>query len=426
MPYQAFMPSPPAPVYFNLGLRDAAETYQKNALENRKLKALTEQNALTQQSAQEKLKREQEKFEEEKRKSGLAESEKVREWQAGIIAQSPYDQVDTPDKLGMKVGGVDKIHPDISNLFNQNPQQAYQAIKTKYGKQPEPVKPISLEEQYTDLEKREGIKATAKPGEIYGPVKQGLDETGKAIFFRVSKTDSSNIQIVKGVAPEPKKGMKIYDREGNLMVDTTGGSGTGGPMKLVDLTRLQHPKTGEPPPIGMTQEQALKEGYKVVSQSVEKQDVKLRSAEAVVGRIQSLAIKIWGGKDKKGKPISGVIDVEGGWDRITQAPKVWFEVLKQQPDISIFESSKKGFASLMMKALGEERVTDQDVERGYNLLPKVYPIPDRREVAERKLGQLFELFDEIARRPSKVAIPQRTETDLDKAADALIKRYGGE
>ena len=103
MPYQAFMPSPPAPVYFNLGLRDAAETYQKNALENRKLKALTEQNALTQQSAQE-------KFEEEKRKSGLAESEKVREWQAGLIAQLPYDQVDTPDKLGMKVGGVDKIH----------------------------------------------------------------------------------------------------------------------------------------------------------------------------------------------------------------------------------------------------------------------------------------------------------------------------
>jgi hypothetical protein len=54
----------------------------------------------------------------------------------------------------------------------------------------------------------------------WSAVKQGISSEGNQVFFRTD--DAGNVQIVHGVTPEPKRGMKIYDREGNLLVDMGG------------------------------------------------------------------------------------------------------------------------------------------------------------------------------------------------------------
>ena len=49
---------------------------------------------------------------------------------------------------------------------------------------------------------------------------------GKNVFFQTN--DQGGVRIVGGgIQPEPKKGMKIYDRDGNLLVDMSGGGTTG-------------------------------------------------------------------------------------------------------------------------------------------------------------------------------------------------------
>lgn len=50
---------------------------------------------------------------------------------------------------------------------------------------------------------------------------EGLDENGNPVFFRAN--NEGKVDILKGATPNPKKGMKIYDRDGNLLVDTSGG-----------------------------------------------------------------------------------------------------------------------------------------------------------------------------------------------------------
>ena len=281
--------------------------------------------------------------------------------------------------------------------------------------------PDAPDDEMTAIQKKFATakRAPDKDRDKYGSIQKGLDEKGTPVFFRLHK-ETGVPKFVEGVAPEPKAGIKVYDPvSGNLILDTTGGKDkTDLPLKLTDLTRLRHPKTGKPPSLGMTEKQAKEAGYEPISQSVEKQDVKLRSAQAVVGRIEELAKKIWG-TTKGGKNVPGVIDVEGGFDRITQAPGLYLEKTMQQPDVAIFEDAKKGFASLMMKALGEERVTDQDVERGIQLFPKLFPLPDRREVVERKLKMLYDLFDEIARRTPE-------QTNISKMSDEeLLKKIKG-
>ena len=55
--------------------------------------------------------------------------------------------------------------------------------------------------------------------------KAGISD-GKNVFFQTN--DQGGVRIVGGgIQPEPKKGMKIYDRDGNLLVDMGGGSGGG-------------------------------------------------------------------------------------------------------------------------------------------------------------------------------------------------------
>ena len=76
-----------------------------------------------------------------------------------------------------------------------------------------------VQAKFADL----AMKASQPEKSTFGAPQKGIDENGKPIVYQVDK--DGKIRVLQGVQPTPTKGMKIYDREGNLMVDTTGGAG---------------------------------------------------------------------------------------------------------------------------------------------------------------------------------------------------------
>ena len=62
----------------------------------------------------------------------------------------------------------------------------------------------------------------------------------------------------------------------------------------------------------------------------------------------------------------------------------------------MYESLKNGVLANVVRTFGERgTLTDQDIARAKALFPKLYPIPDTREVALGKLKQVDELLNEI-------------------------------
>lgn len=66
------------------------------------------------------------------------------------------------------------------------------------------------------VERKEAKKST------WGQPKAGLDESGNPVYFRTDK--EGNTKLVEGYKPVPKKGMKIYGENGNVIAEI-GGSG---------------------------------------------------------------------------------------------------------------------------------------------------------------------------------------------------------
>jgi hypothetical protein len=93
------------------------------------------------------------------------------------------------------------------NKLKQQQMQIKTGIANIYSAMPEVQKAIQVE------------KAKHEESKWSTPQK-GVDETGKPIVYQVD--EKGNPRIISGVQPEPKKGMKIYDRDGNLIVDTSG------------------------------------------------------------------------------------------------------------------------------------------------------------------------------------------------------------
>jgi len=60
--------------------------------------------------------------------------------------------------------------------------------------------------------------------EKWSAPKNGTDDDGRPVVYQVSK--NGKVRILKGVQPTPQKGMKVYDSNGNLILDTGGGEKT--------------------------------------------------------------------------------------------------------------------------------------------------------------------------------------------------------
>jgi len=132
--------------------------------------------------------------------------------QAGTGKEISLDYPAANGQPGYKIKGAAEAIVKVSEMVARFPDQ------TK-----DPGFPAWIAKQGVTLELDKQTKAG------WSAPKEGIDEQGKPIIYRVN--DAGDIDIIKGVQPTPKKGMKIYDpATGNLMVDMGGGEGA-------DLTR---------------------------------------------------------------------------------------------------------------------------------------------------------------------------------------------
>jgi len=88
----------------------------------------------------------------------------------------------------------------------------------------------TAEERIKEMTAQTGLAKALRPEkQKWSAPQKGLDENGNPIVYQVD--EQGNPRIIQGVKPQPTKGMKIYDRDGNLIVDTTGGTEAGGMTK---------------------------------------------------------------------------------------------------------------------------------------------------------------------------------------------------
>ena len=100
-----------------------------------------------------------------------------------------------------------------------------------------------------------------------------------------------------------------------------------------------------------------------------------------------------------------VFSATGPLSRILRAPQAQIGVLLQaDPAMVQFEALKGGTLATFVRIFGDVgALSEGDIDRAKNLMPKLLPIPDTREVALGKLKQLRKLIQEISQRG---ALPQ--------------------
>jgi hypothetical protein len=116
------------------------------------------------------------------------------------------------DSLIEQFGIPDQLLPD-ENLINQaaqangwTPEQSFEAWKSKFVSE--------------DIQ-RALISAGSK--NQFSAPKEGVDQDGNPVVYQVGP--NGELRVLKGVQPTPKKGMTVYDREGNPIVSMGGGPG---------------------------------------------------------------------------------------------------------------------------------------------------------------------------------------------------------
>lgn len=100
--------------------------------------------------------------------------------------------------------------------------------------------------------------------------------------------------------------------------------------------------------------------------------------------------------------LSKKLHTAKGWvSRLTSAPSAMTrQALQTDSDLVLFNSVGDATLANFARVFGERgTLTDQDIGRARNMIPKMWPIPDTKAVAQKKLGMLRGLIEEVAKRP---------------------------
>ena len=253
---------------------------------------------------------------------------------------------------------------------------------------------IDLSKAVASPVKYEGVNVTTPTGapgrqwiDPYNPPR-GIAQTGPAeVDFRATTDLSGNeweIPYVKGTA------IPAVDAKPRLKNPT----GLLKPMNPQDLANWRHKETGEHPPPGIKPADLASKGYVPVSSGEETRAMSMEAADAIIGRIDGLADKVF--------------VAEGIGARAASGPKKKFSYwLGTDPDLDLYESLKSGLMANIARTFGERgTLTDRDIDRIQKLFPVAVPtfgrpLPDSRTVAKRKLGEIKDIIAEISKRKPK-------------------------
>lgn len=225
----------------SLMLMDRLRSSGKNQLlADEQLRGAQNQNALTaiqmQQYPQERAYTEKRRgWEEEDRRRTLAqgEEERAKKWVTDTIDYVTPDNYTEYAKAAVAKGVPSAFFPEPGwmaqpgNFEKWHPK--YRAHMFKVAEQTG-----THTNKMTEIGAQNAgrVAAAEVAARKTGAPTKGVDENGNPVFFRI-RADGSP-EIVQGVKPELKKGMKIYDpATGNLLVDTGGSSGADMTKKTV-------------------------------------------------------------------------------------------------------------------------------------------------------------------------------------------------
>jgi len=158
------------------------------------------------------------------------------------------------------------------------------------------------------------------------------------------------------------------------------------PLSPAQLKTLRT-EEGKKLPVGTTGRQAQEKGAKSISAAEEALELGQRGAEAVLGRLDELVADVF----PEGKFLA----------RAMAAPGILGSLITQDdPNVALYESLRKGTLAPIIRAMGEKgTLAEGDVKRAIELLPKLFPIPDSKEVATQKLAQIREILSNVKGKP---------------------------
>lgn len=154
------------------------------------------------------------------------------------------------------------------------------------------------------------------------------------------------------------------------------------PLSPAELKSLRTAE-GEKLPVGTTGREAEAAGARSVSAAEEAIELGQRGAQAVLGRLDEL--------------VNEVFPEGEFFERARAAPGLAATFVTQDdPNVALYESLRKGTLAPIIRAMGEKgALAEGDVQRAIELLPKLFPVPDSKEVAKRKLGQIREILSKV-------------------------------
>lgn len=173
-------------------------------------------------------------------------------------------------------------------------------------------------------------------------------------------------------------------------------------LTVNDALKMVDAKGNHPQP-GISADQAHAQGFRLESTAAQTGARKIETAENVLTQLDRLSEPVFGNV-KSGLSNRIQSGIDKGRERLNQA----------DTSVEEYVSFAEGTVAPLIKSLGESgNLATEDVERGLAMLPKVYPIPDTKEVAKKKLANLAELIRSAKGGPSTAMGVSKISTDAD-------------
>lgn len=157
-------------------------------------------------------------------KAQLEHVKNVSDYSASMASQVEWDGTgqDYQDFRQHMLQELPKMGIPVEEIERELPEQVgsqadLDAIKSKIVN-----KSMDVGEQVDYAIKQQALKTAKGAKDTWGQPKEGLDAKGKPVTYVTNK--KGEFKVIKGITPTPKKGMKVYDRDGNLIFEM-GGTG---------------------------------------------------------------------------------------------------------------------------------------------------------------------------------------------------------
>jgi len=294
----------------------------------------------------------------------------------GLGAQSPQ---------GLGSGGLNlaKVLPNHNQLFNAYPNLGKTEVSDPMEQKRRMLAMLALNRpggaDVGALAQLEGIGGQAK-----GPDKNlvlSCASGDMAACRSANMTPESAMQWIT-LSRNPSTSININTADKQLGVNASKYA------KTAPSGRLVHP------PASYSATQAEAEGYALMSTDKQKQFETISDLRGITGTLEGLAEKIFTGES-------------GLYNRLVEAGRMGSEFYKGTPEYALYGDLSDAYLAAIARQYEKGTLNEGDVKRAKGALPRMFPIPDTREIMKQKFATQREIWDKIQYN-EKMGIDYRT------------------